>query len=94
MMVDELKIALSVAGVASTFACAVLQFRGYLDRKIRLLMWSAVFFTGLTVHNVALFVTLFVLPSVDLRFARSIPALVGGACLVYGVVWDARKRSV
>jgi len=57
-------------------------------------MWSAIFFTGLTVHNVALFVTLFVLPSADLRLARLIPALIGGACLLYGVVWDAKERRI
>ena len=86
---DGLKIALYVVAVVSSGTCAVLLFRGYLRRKIRLLMWSAVCFIGLTINNVALFVDLVVFPNLDLRLARLIPALIGMTLLLYGFIWDS-----
>jgi uncharacterized protein DUF5985 len=56
-------------GLASS-ACALLLFRGYLRRRIRLLMWSGICFIGLTINNVALFIDLVVFPDLDLRLAR------------------------
>jgi hypothetical protein len=87
--VNGLKIALYVVAILSSGACAVLLFRGYLRRRIRLLMWSGVCFIGLTVNNVALFVDLVIFPDLDLRLARLIPALVGMTLLLYGFVWDS-----
>ncbi len=86
---DGFKIALYVVAVLSSGACALLLFRGYLRRRVRLLMWSGICFIGLTINNVALFVDLVVLPNVDLRLARLIPALVGMTLLLYGFIWDA-----
>jgi hypothetical protein len=86
--VNGLKIALYLVAVVSSGACAVLLFRGYLHRRVRLLMWSAICFVGLTVNNVALFVDLVVFPNIDLRLARLIPALIGMGCLLYGFIWD------
>ena len=83
-----LKIALCVVAVLSSGACSVLLSRGYRRRRIRLLMWSALFFVGLTVNNVALFIDVAASPNVDLRLARLIPALIGVACLLYGFLWD------
>ena len=82
------KIALYLLAVFSSGACAVLLFRGYSRRRLRLLMWSAVCFVGLTINNVALFVDLVVFPEIDLRLARSIPALIGMTLLLYGLKWD------
>jgi hypothetical protein len=86
--VNGLKIALYLVAVLSSGACALLLFRGYLRRRIRLLMWSGICFIGLTVNNVALFVDLVVFPDLDLRLARLIPALIGMTLLLYGFVWD------
>jgi hypothetical protein len=88
--VNGLTIALYVVAILSTGTCAVLLFRGYMRRRIRVLMWSAVCFIGLTVNNVALFIDVVVLPDVDLRLARLIPALIGVACLLYGFIWDSQ----
>ena len=86
---EGLKIALYVIAVLSSGACAVLLFRGYLHRRVRLLMWSSVCFVGLTINNVALFVDLIVLPDIDLRLARLIPALLGMTLLLIGFIWDS-----
>jgi hypothetical protein len=87
--VNGLKIALYLVAVFSSGACALLLFRGYLRRRVRLLMWSGICFIGLTVNNVALFVDLVVFPDLDLRLARLITALIGMTLLLYGFVWDS-----
>ena len=86
---DSLKIALYMIAVLSSGTCAVLLFRGYLRRRIRLLMWSGVCFIGLTINNMALFMDLIVFPNLDLRLARVIPALTGMTLLLYGFIWDS-----
>lgn len=86
---NGLKIALYLVAVLSSGACALLLFRGYVRRRIRLLMWSGICFIGLTVNNVALFIDLVVFPDLDLRLARLIPALIGMTLLLYGFIWDS-----
>jgi hypothetical protein len=87
--VNDLRIALYAVAVLSSGACALLLFRAYLRRRLRLLMWSGVCFIGLTINNVALFVDLIVFPDIDLRLARLIPALIGMTLLLYGFIWDS-----
>lgn len=86
---EGLKIALYVIAVLSSGACAVLLFRGYVRRRIRLLLWSGICFIGLTLNNIALFVDLVMFPDFDLRLARLIPALIGMTLLLYAFIWDA-----
>ena len=83
------KILLYAVAVLSSSACMVLLFRGYKRRRVRLLMWSAICFAGLTINNVALFVDLVIFPDIDLRAARLVPALIGMMFLLYGFIWDA-----
>lgn len=83
------KIILYAVAVLSSSACMVLLFRGYKRRRVRLLMWSAICFAGLTINNVALFVDLVIFPDIDLRAARLVPALIGMMFLLYGFIWDA-----
>jgi hypothetical protein len=87
--VNDLKIVLYAVAVVSSGACAVLLFRGYVRRRLRLLMWSGICFICLTINNVALFVDLIVFPDIDLRLARLIPALTGMTLLLYGFIWDS-----
>jgi hypothetical protein len=87
--VNAFRIALYALAVLSSLACAVMLFRGYARRRVRLLMWSAICFVGLTINNVALFVDLIIFPDIDLRLARLLPALTGMVCLLYGFICDA-----
>jgi hypothetical protein len=87
--VNVFKITLYVLAVLSSSACTVLLFRGYVRRRVRLLMWSGICFAGLTINNVVLFLDLVVFPELDLRVARLVPALVGMMFLLYGFIWDA-----
>ena len=77
--------------VLTSLACAVLLWRGYRRSRARLLMWSSLCFAGLAVNNAVLIVDLRVLPAVDLSVWRTLPALIGIALLVYGLVWDAER---
>jgi hypothetical protein len=72
-------------------ACAVLLWRGYRQSRARLLMWSSICFMGLALNNVLLILDVRVLADVDLAIWRTIPALIGVAALVYGLVWDAER---
>jgi hypothetical protein len=73
----------------TSLACTVLLWRGWKRSRARLLFWSALCFGGLFLNNVLLIVDTHVLPQVDLALVRMLPALLGAAVLVYGLVWDA-----
>ena len=77
--------------VLTSLACALLLWRGYRRSRARLLMWSSLCFAGLALNNALLIVDLRVLPAVDLAVWRTMPALIGIALLVYGLVWDAER---
>ena len=70
--------------------CAVMLLRGYVRSRVKLLLWSGLCFVGLALNNVALFVDLRVLPETDLSVVRTIPAVIGVAILIYGLVWESR----
>jgi hypothetical protein len=78
----------ALCGLAA-LACAWLLGRGYARTRVRLLLWSAICFTGLALNNVILFVDKVIAPDVDLSAWRLVPAAVGIAALVYGLVWES-----
>jgi hypothetical protein len=73
----------------ASLACAWLLARSYARSRVRLLLWSAVCFTGLALNNVILFIDKVVAPDVDLSAWRLVPAAAGLAALVYGLIWEA-----
>lgn len=77
--------------VLTSLACAVLLWRGFRRSQARLLMWSSLCFVGLAMNNALLIVDLRVMPAVDLSIWRTLPALIGIALLVYGLIWDAER---
>ncbi len=81
--------AVYVLCAATSIACAVLLWRGYVRSKARLLLWSALCFVGLALNNVLLFVDLVLLPSVDLKMPRTVFALAGLGVMIYGLIKDA-----
>jgi hypothetical protein len=72
----------------TSVACAALLLRGYLGTRVRLLLWSGLCFAGLALNNILLFVDLSVVPEIDLSAWRTLPAVVGVALLLYGLVWE------
>ena len=73
----------------TSFLCAVLLWRGYRRSGARLLWWSAWCFVGLTLNNVLLVADM-TIPQIDLSLIRTLPALVGVALLIFGLVWEGQ----
>jgi hypothetical protein len=81
---------LYLLALVTSLACMGLLFRGYAASGMRLLLWSALCFVGLSVNNVLLFFDLVVFPTeVDLRPYRLLSALAGVLFLLYGFIWEA-----
>ena len=73
----------------TSFLCAILLWRGYRRSGARLLWWSAWCFVGLTLNNVLLVADM-TIPQIDLSLIRTIPALIGVALLIFGLVWEGQ----
>jgi hypothetical protein len=73
----------------ASLACAVLLLRGWRATRVRLLLWGAVCFAGLTVQNILLVIDMQA-DAVDLAAVRLVPALLGVAAFLYGLIWDDR----
>jgi hypothetical protein len=69
--------------------CFLLLMRAFVQTKARLLLWSAFCFLGIAINNALLYVDIKVLPDVDLSLVRTIPALAGIVCLIYGLIRDS-----
>jgi len=74
---------------ATSSLCAVLLLRAYARTRTRLLLWSGLCFTGLALNNTLLVVDLIVVPDTDLSTWRLVPAVIGVALLLYGLVWES-----
>jgi hypothetical protein len=70
--------------------CAGLLLRGYLRSRARLLFWASVCFVCLTINNAMVFVDERLVPATDLSVWRTIPAVIGVAAFVYGLIWEIR----
>jgi hypothetical protein len=75
---------------AASAACAVLLLRAHRRTATPLLLHSGLCFAGLALNNAILVVDAIVVPDVDLSTWRLVPAVVGVALLLYGLVWESR----
>jgi hypothetical protein len=75
----------------TSIACLVLLGRAYARTRVRLLLWSAICFVGLTANNLLLFVDLVVLPQVDLSLPRLMATFAGLAALLGALVWEGER---
>jgi hypothetical protein len=82
-------VILYLSAIVTSLACTVVLFREYSRLRLRLLLWSALCFIGLTLNNVLLFLDLVIFPTFDLRIIRLATALAGMCFLLYGFIWDA-----
>ena len=71
--------------------CAFLLFSGYRRSSYRLLLWSGLCFSGLTLNNGLLVVDKILLPDVDLSLFRTATAAVSMIVLLFGLIWDAES---
>ncbi len=75
---------------ATSFLCVVLLFRSYLKTGVRLLLWSALCFAGMTLDNLLLYVDLVILTDMPLGVWRRLPGLVSISLLIFGLVWEEK----
>lgn len=73
---------------ATSLACAVMLLRGFLRTRVRLLLWSAVCFLGLSLDNGLLFVDRVLIPDQTLFALRRVFSLLGVAVLLFGLIWE------
>jgi hypothetical protein len=81
--------ALYILAIIASSACTFFLYRGYRRRKVRMLMWSAICFAGLTLNNILLFADRVVFSQVDLREPRLLASLAALLFLLYGFILDS-----
>jgi hypothetical protein len=76
---------------ATSFLSAFLLYRGYLRTHNRLLFWSSFCFAGFFLNNLLVFVDLVIVPvELSLAIPRIVPAMLGLAGLLFGLVWETK----
>ncbi len=78
-----------IIGALTSAACAVLLMRGYVRGRKKLLLWSGLCFTILSISNLLIFVDLVLFPNVDLYRYRLGSASVAMLLLLYGLIWES-----
>ena len=87
---QTVNLVLYLLAVLTCLACTLLLWRSYARTGLRLLLWSALCFIGLTASNVLLFFDLVLTgPDVDLRLYRVVAALAGLIFLLYGFIFES-----
>lgn len=80
----------NILGTLTVGLCAILLLRAYANVKKRLLLWSGLCFTGLTIANAMLFIDLAIFPDeVNLYSWRLGVAAVSMLLLLYGLVFES-----
>ena len=72
-------------------ACAALLLRSYLRTRFRLLLWSGLCFSGLTLNNALVVLDRIVLPDVDLSTWRLSVAFGAVLLLLCGLIVESRS---
>ena len=83
--------AVYVACALTSLLCTGLLLRSWLESRSSLLLWCLICFLGLALNNVLLFVDKVVTTEQDLSLVRTLPAAVGVAVLVCGLIWETRE---
>ena len=73
-----------------SIGCAVLLYRSYRRRPVRLLLWVMVSFCLIAMNNVMLFVDRVLVANIDFSVPRALLALSAALVLLYGLIWESR----
>jgi hypothetical protein len=71
-------------------ACAILLFRSWRAERLRLVLWTALGFTGFAVNNLLLVVDRSLLTGTDLELLRDLSGTVAVGVLLFGLIWESR----
>jgi branched-subunit amino acid transport protein len=80
-----------ILGTVVTLLCAFLLLRAYTRVRLRLLLWSAICFAGLTIANALVFIDIIIVPHLDLYFWRLAVAALAMVVLLFGLVWESDR---
>ncbi|QYF92608.1 hypothetical protein KY495_17960 [Massilia sp. PAMC28688] len=72
----------------TSFACAWLLLQSYRSSGHRLLFWSGLCFSVMTVNNLVLVIDKLVLPDANLLLIRHLSALAAVVMLLYGLIYE------
>lgn len=72
----------------TSLTAVLLLLRAYLRSRVRLLLWTTIFFLGLTVNNVLIVLDLVLFPEVSLVAWRQMAAFISACLMLYGLIWD------
>jgi len=78
-----------IFGALTCLGCALLLVRGYMRSKMRLLLWSSVFFFALSADNIVIFFDLIVFPEIKFGLLRNLFTLGGLLLLIYGLIFES-----
>ncbi|HEV2900624.1 MAG TPA: DUF5985 family protein [Pseudaminobacter sp.] len=85
---ETLKIAIYVLCVLTSAACSYLLLRGYWRSGARLLFWSGLCFSFLSLNSIVVILDILIFPSADLQFFRHSASLAAVGTLLFGLVWE------
>lgn len=77
--------------LATSVACALLLVRAWRRTRTRLLLWTAVSFSMLSVNNLLLVADLVLFPNAYLIPFRQAATLIALVVLLYGFIWEADR---
>jgi hypothetical protein len=80
--------AIYILCACTSLACACLLLNRYRTSGHRLLFWSGLCFTVMTVNNLLLVFDKLVFPNIDLLPYRNASALVAVSLLLYGLIYE------
>lgn len=66
--------------------CAILLLRGYRTSSMRLLLWSGLCFSVLTLANIVVYIDMVVYPDGDLQTLRNCLSMLGLGILIVGMI--------
>ena len=84
-------VAVYVLCALTSLAVALLLLRGWRNTRSRFLLWSGLCFAGLFLNNALLVIDERFVVATDLAVWRTVPAVIGLAILLYGLVWDSHR---
>lgn len=87
-MPDFFPAAVFVLCILTSGGCALVLARSYIRSRRRLMMWSALCFTFLTLNNIVLFLEGTGIVAADLAYVRASLSLAAVAVLLFGFIWD------
>ena len=70
--------------------CAVMLIRAYRRTRVRLLLWSGLYFVLLMLENVIGYIDVEIIPDISIVAWRKLPGLAAVAVLLFGLIWESK----